>query len=134
MHEALNVAVRICSRFAYICDLFLHCSSNTNEFTVSELSHKQVCVQPPTAADKVALPAFAAARRAAADRYLLPAGLTRVAAVGPCWDRHTDGHRAATKTFIFTTFLLQRREAAFQQCFEVSRNFFGEGGTFCTRQ
>jgi len=50
-------------------------------------SIKQVCVQLPTCAENVALPAFAAARRAAApcccdagraaiDRYLLPAGPT----------------------------------------------------------
>jgi len=51
------------------------------------MSLKQVCVQLPTPADGVALPAFAAARRAAAqllltasraalDRYLLVAGPT----------------------------------------------------------
>jgi len=67
-------------------------------------SIKQVCVQLPTCADNVALPAFAAARRAAApcccgagraaiDRYLLPAGptaanLPHAAAAGE-WDRRT---------------------------------------------
>ena len=69
-------------------------------------SIKQVCVQLPTCADNVALPAFAAERRAAApcccgagraaiDRYLLPAGptaanLPHAAAAGE-WDRQTDG-------------------------------------------
>jgi len=59
---------------------------------------KQVCVQLATSADNVALPAFAAERRAAApllltagraaiDQYLLPAGLT--AASGVC--RANDG-------------------------------------------
>ena len=61
---------------------------------------KQVCVQLPTSAVNVALPAFAAARRAAIHRYLLPAGPTaanppRVAAAGER-DRQTDGHRSVT--------------------------------------
>jgi len=60
--------------------LFTTCCSTNAPHCVTE----QVGTQPPTSADSVALPAFAAARRAAAaerrpcaiDRYLLPTGPT----------------------------------------------------------
>ena len=41
---------------------------------IQTYSLKQVCVQPPTSADNVALSAFAAARRAALVRLLLTTG------------------------------------------------------------
>ena len=70
----------------------------------------QVGVQPPTSANNVALPAFAATRRAAAaaerrvsiDRYLLIAGPTAAKSqqqrAADEWDRQTDGHRIVTET------------------------------------
>ena len=76
---------------------------------------KQACVQLPTSAVNVALPAFSAARRAAApcccgaghaaiDRYFLPTRLTTAnpphAVAAGEWERQTDGqtdgHRIAT--------------------------------------
>jgi len=67
-----------------------------------------VCVQLPASADNVALPAFAAARHAAArlllsaaiNRYLLLSGPTAAnpqqrSAAGEC-DRQTDGHDTVT--------------------------------------
>ena len=67
---------------------------------------QQVCVQLPTSADDVTLPAFAAERSAAArwlpsagsaavDRYVLPAWPTAAnpqqrRVVAKCWDRQTD--------------------------------------------
>jgi len=69
--------------------------------------NKSICVQLPTSAVNVALPAFAAGRRAATplplsagraaiDRYLLSAGLTAAnpqqrRAAGEYRDRQTDG-------------------------------------------
>jgi len=58
--------------------------------------NKSICVQLPTSAVNVALPAFAAGRRAAIDRYLLSAGLTAAnpqqrRAAGEYRDRQTDG-------------------------------------------
>ena len=56
--------------------------------------NKQVCVQLPTYADNVALPAFA--RRCCSN--LMPAApqqqtcSSAFAAAGPCWDRQTGGH------------------------------------------
>ena len=76
-----------------------------------DLQTTSISVQLHTPAVNEALPAFAAARRAAApcccgagraaiDRYLLPAGPTaanppHAAATGE-WDRQMDGHRTVT--------------------------------------
>jgi len=75
----------------------------------------QLCVraQLPTSVDNVALPAFAAERRAAvrADRYHLPAGPTAAnpppaATSSDRWtgqtDGQTDGHRTVTQTLPHT--------------------------------
>jgi len=72
---------------------------------------EQVCVQLPTSADNVTLPAFAAVRRAAA-RLLLGAGQQSIVHTGPTaanpqlrnaageWDRQTDRHRTVRWTLL----------------------------------
>ena len=62
---------------------------------------KQVCVQLPTYADNVALPAFASRPPLLQQSIEIscPPGLQQqtcssvFVAVGPCWDRQTDRHR-----------------------------------------
>ena len=84
-------------------NFFLQCSSSASLKTELNRLTRQVCVQPPTPADNVALLAFTAccgelllgAGRAAVDRYLPPAGPTAAnpphAAAAGEWDRQTHG-------------------------------------------
>jgi len=72
--------------------------------------YKQVCVQLPTSAVNVELPALAVARagRAAFDRYFLPAGPTAAnplhAAAPREQDRRMDGHRTVTQIPLCTPY------------------------------
>ena len=99
--------LRLCCRALLITvSVRSHASHQLNPALIASM--KQVCVQLPTSADNVALPAFAAARRAAA-RLLLGAGRAAIdrshgrrahsskPAAGACGgrmaqtDRQTDG-------------------------------------------
>jgi len=72
---------------------------NHYRFMLTSSECRQVCVQPPTPAVNVTLPAFADERRAAGavriDRYILPsersaANLSTAVAAVDRWDRPTD--------------------------------------------
>ena len=106
---------RVCSKVTkrtvicciYFCLLYLSCAQLSvwcltvmSPFAITCLM-KQVCVQLSayTYADNVALPDLR--RCCSIDRYLLPDGPT---AVGPYWDRQTDGqtngHRIVSQTLL----------------------------------